>query len=195
MIEPLDTLLTEIRTCRVCAAHLPLGPSPVVQAGAGAQLRIIGQAPGRRVHESGVPWDDASGQRLRDWLELTPAQFYDPTKVAILPIGFCYPGKAASGDNPPRPECAPLWHDRLNGELSAVRLTLLIGQYAQARYLGAQRKGNLTETVWAWRDYAAAGVFPLPHPSPRNQPWFKQHPWFSDDLIPALRAAVSALDL
>ena len=192
---PLDALLTEIRACRVCAEHLPLGPRPVVQAGAGARLRIIGQAPGRRVHESGVPWDDASGQRLRDWLGLTPEQFYDPAKVAILPIGFCYPGKAASGDNPPRPECAPLWHDRLNAELGAVRLTLLIGQYAQARYLGARRKGNLTETVRAWRDYAAAGVFPLPHPSPRNQPWFKQHPWFADDLILALRAAVLALDL
>jgi uracil-DNA glycosylase len=193
--ESLPTLLTEIRACRVCADALPLGPRPVVQAGAGARLRIIGQAPGRKVRDSGVPWDDASGQRLRDWLGLTPEQFYDPDKVAILPIGFCYPGKAASGDRPPRPECAPLWHDRINAGLGAVQLTLLVGHYAQARYLGARRKANLTETVRAWRDYAAAGIFPLPHPSPRNQPWFTQHSWFAADLLPALHAAVGALDL
>jgi uracil-DNA glycosylase len=142
----------------------------VVQAGAGARLRIVGQAPGRKVHESGIPWDDASGARLRDWLGLTPEQFYDPEKVAIMPIGFCYPGKAASGDNPPRSECAPRWHDRLGAALPGIGLTLLIGSYAQARYLGARRKATLSDTVQAWREYLPLGHLPLPHPSPRNQP-------------------------
>jgi uracil-DNA glycosylase len=195
MPDPLTQLLAEIRACRVCEASLPCGPRPVVQAGRAARLRIIGQAPGRKVHETGIPWNDASGDRLRSWLGLSAAQFYDPDKVAILPIGFCYPGKASSGDNPPRPECAPLWHARLNAQLPDVHLTLLIGQYAQAYYLGARRKPSLTETVRAWRDYLPTGIIPLPHPSPRNQPWLAKNPWFEADLLPGIRAAVEALAL
>lgn len=195
MHETLPQLLEEIRACRHCAADLPCGPRPVLQAGRSARLCIIGQAPGRKVHESGIPWDDASGERLRDWLGLTPAQFYDPRKVAIVPMGFCYPGKAGSGDRPPRPECAPRWHARLNAHLHRVELTLLVGQYAQAGYLGDRRKATLTDTVKAWREYLPQGRLPLPHPSPRNLPWLAKNRWFEADLVPALRATVRALDL
>lgn len=193
--DSLAHLLDEISACRFCADALPCGPRPVVQAGRSARLRIIGQAPGRKVHETGVPWDDASGRRLRAWLGLTPAQFYDPEKVAIIPMGFCYPGKASSGDNPPRPECAPRWHDRLNAELPAIGLTVLVGQYAQAHYLAGRRKATLTETVTAWREYLPSGWLPLPHPSPRNQPWLAKNPWFEADLVPHVQAAVRALGL
>lgn len=146
------------------------------------------------MHETGVPWDDASGDRLRNWLGLTPAQFYDPAKVAIIPMGFCYPGKAASGDNPPRRECAPRWHARLNAELPDIGLTVLVGQYAVAHYL-AGRKSTLTATVEAWLDYLPDGWLPLPHPSPRNQPWFAKHPWFEAELVPQIRDAVRILGL
>jgi uracil-DNA glycosylase len=166
----------------------------VVQAGVAARLRIVSQAPGRKVHETGVPWNDASGDRLRAWLGLTPAQFYDPRKVAIMPMAFCYPGKAASGDNPPRRECAPLWHARLNAELPNIGLTVLVGQYALAHYL-PDRKPTLTDTVRAWREYLAAGWLPLPHPSPRNQPWFAKHRWFEAELVPQVQATVRALGL
>jgi uracil-DNA glycosylase len=192
--DPLARLLTDIRGCRICA-DLPCGPRPVLQAGATARLRIIGQAPGRKVHETGIPWADASGDRLRDWLGLTPEQFYDPAKVAIIPMGLCYPGKAASGDNPPRRECAPRWHDAINHLLPDIELTVLVGQYAQARYLGTRRKATLGETVRTWRDYAPSGWIPLPHPSPRNQPWLVRNPWFETELVPQVRSLVHSLGL
>ena len=195
MPDTLTPLLADIRACRLCADALPCGPRPVVQAGRTARLRIVGQAPGRKVHETGIPWHDASGDRLRGWLGLTPAQFYDPGKVAIIPMGFCYPGKAASGDNPPRPECAPLWHGRLDAALPDIALTLLVGHYAQAAYLGNRRQATLRDTVRAWRDYLPLGYIPLPHPSPRNQPWLAKNPWFEAELVPGIRAAVHAMGL
>lgn len=187
MKDDLNRLLADISRCRLCAAHLAHGPRPVLQASSSARLRIIGQAPGRKVHESGVPWSDASGKRLRAWLGLSESDFYDASKVAIVPVGFCYPGKAASGDLPPRPECAPRWHGELNALLPDIRLTLLIGQYAQAKYLGPQRKASLTETVRAWKEYLAQGMIPLPHPSPRNQAWGMKHRWFEEEVLPQLR--------
>lgn len=164
---------------------MPLGPRPIIQAGVSAKLLIIGQAPGTRVHASGIPWHDASGKRLRSWLEMSEQQFYDPAQVAIMPMGFCYPGKAKSGDLPPRPECAPLWHASVRALLPNVRLTLLIGQYAQQYYLG-NRKLSLTERVKQFHDYLPDSC-PLPHPSPRNQLWLRRNPWFEQQVLPALR--------
>ncbi len=190
----LDRLLGEIRACRLCAAHLPLGPRPVLRASATARLLIVGQAPGTKVHASGVPWDDASGKRLRTWLDMTPECFYDETRIAIVPMGFCYPGKQGSGDAPPRPECRATWHPRLLPLLPDIGLTLLIGQYAQAYFLGDRRKATLTDTVRAWREYAP-DVLPLPHPSPRNIGWFTANPWFEAEVLPALRARIDELRL
>jgi uracil-DNA glycosylase len=193
MTAALEELLGEVRACRVCAAQLPLGPRPVLRAGASARLLIVGQAPGTKVHETGIPWNDRSGERLRAWLGLEPAAFYDEARVAIVPMGFCYPGRdPRGGDNPPRPECAPLWHPPLTAALPAVELTLLVGLYAQAHYLGRRRKGSLTETVRAWREYGP-DCFPLPHPSWRNTAWLKKNPWFETELLPELRARVAAL--
>lgn len=189
MSEALDTLLADIRTCRLCEAHLPLGPHPVLRASADARLLVVGQAPGTRVHASGVPWDDASGKRLRDWLRMTPDVFYDSARIAIVPMGFCYPGKAGAGDAPPRPECRATWHPRLLPLLDKVRLTLLIGQYAQAYFLRERRRATLTATVAAYPDYLPR-FFALPHPSPRNTGWFKANPWFERDAVPALRERV-----
>ena len=189
----LSALLAEVRACRLCAAELPLGPRPVLRAHPAARLLIVGQAPGTKVHESGIPWDDKSGQRLRDWLQTEPETFYDERRIAIMPMGFCYPGREArGGDKPPRPECAPTWHPRLQAGLPKVELTLLVGLYAQARYLDERRKANLTETVRAWRDYLPA-YLPLPHPSWRNTAWLKRNPWFEKELLPELRARVGAL--
>ena len=191
--KPLDTLLREARACDICAAHLPLGPRPVLRAAPSSRLLIIGQAPGTKVHESGVPWNDASGERLRDWMGVTPDTFYDETKIAILPMGFCYPGRLPrGGDAPPRPECAPTWHPPLLDSLPNVRLTLLVGQYAQGRYLAEVKAKTLTETV---RNFAAYGtrVIPLPHPSWRNTAWMKKNPWFERDLLPVLRARVASI--
>ncbi len=188
----LESLLTEIRACRLCEAHLPLGPRPVLRASATATLLIAGQAPGTLVHGSGVPWDDASGVRLRGWLGLDKHAFYDEAKVAIVPMGFCYPGRGASGDLPPRPECRETWHPKLLPLLPNVALTLAVGQYAQQYFLGERRKKTLTDTVAAWREYAPA-VFPLPHPSPRNIAWFVHNPWFEGEVVPALRARVAEL--
>lgn len=179
----LEELLKEIGACRVCEAHLE--PRPVVQAGRGARILIAGQAPGARVHASGVPWDDPSGVRLREWTGLDPETFYDPERVALIPTGFCYPGKGRSGDLPPRPECAPLWHARLRAELPEIRLTLLVGAYAQRWWLRGRAKATLTATVEAWREYE--GEVPLPHPSPRNRPWVMRRPWFEAELVPELR--------
>ena len=189
---PLDTLLREIRACTVCAAHLPHGPRPVVRASTNARILIVGQAPGARVHATGIPWNDASGKRLRTWLDVDDATFYDETQFAIVPMGFCYPGKGKNGDLPPRPECAPLWLDRLLALMPHIELTLLIGQYAQRHFLGERRKALLADTVAAWRDYAPA-VIALPHPSPRNVAWFVRHPWFDGEILPMLRARVGKL--
>lgn len=184
-------LLAEVRACAVCAASLPEGPRPIVQFSESARLVIIGQAPGARVHASGVPWDDASGERLREWTGLTPASFYDPSLVALIPMGFCYPGTKAGGDLPPRPECAPLWHERLLSRLQADRLTLLVGGYSQRRYLGVPRGQTLTEAVRNYADYLP-GLFPLPHPSWRSSGWMARNLWFEANVLPALRAAVKA---
>jgi uracil-DNA glycosylase len=189
MTIPLDNLLAEVRGCTACAAHLPLGPRPVVQLAATARLLIIGQAPGSKVHASGVPWQDDSGERLRDWTGLDHATFYDANQVALLPMGFCYPGAAAGADLPPRPECAPLWHHRLLAALSARRLTVLVGMHAQRAYLGAGRGGTVTAAVRSFQQ-AAPGLFPLPHPSWRSIGWMRRNPWFEQQVLPALRHAV-----
>lgn len=186
--QKLGPLLAEIRACTVCADDLIDGVRPVVQAGPKARIAIIGQAPGRRVHASGVPWDDASGKRLRDWLGVTDDEFYDPNIVALVPMGFCYPGSAKSGDKPPRPECAPLWHERLLGHLPADRLDIIIGTYAQARYI-TNRAKTLTETVANWADYLPTQVV-MPHPSPRNAHWLTKNPWFEAETLPAVKARV-----
>lgn len=188
MSRVLTALLTEVRACTACAEHLPAGPRPVVQVGPGAPIVLIGQAPGRRVHESGVPWDDPSGDRLRDWLGVDRDRFYDPASFALVPMGFCFPGTGSGGDLPPRPECAPLWHDRILGHLAPDRLTVLLGRYAIERYL-PERSSTLTETVRAWRDHLPTVV--VPHPSPRNTRWLRNNPWFADEVLPALRAEVA----
>ena len=188
----LAQLLKEVRSCRLCEAHLPLGPRPVLRADRRARLLIVGQAPGTRVHATGIPWNDPSGDRLRTWLAIDRDTFYDASRIAIIPTGLCYPGRGRSGDLPPRPECAPLWHPRLRALLPQIGLTLLIGQYAQAYYLGARRKATLTATVHAWREYLP-DYLPLPHPSPRNTHWLQVHDWFERDVLPELRARVNDL--
>jgi uracil-DNA glycosylase len=186
----LTQLLREISACQVCAEILPLGPRPVLQIAASARILIIGQAPGRKVHRSGIPWSDASGGRLRTWMGVPDRVFYDKSRVAIVPMGFCYPGSAErGGDNPPRPECATLWHERLLRYLPNLKLTLLIGQYAHRRYLGPRRKPTLTETVEAFTEYGPE-LFPLPHPSWRSVLWAREHPWFERVVIPVLQATV-----
>ncbi|MFZ3129323.1 MAG: uracil-DNA glycosylase family protein [Rhodoferax sp.] len=187
----LTTLLTEVRQCTLCAPHLPLGPRPVLQARASARILIAGQAPGRKVHASGVPFSDASGDRLRDWLGMPPEVFYDPARVAIVPMGFCYPGTGASGDLPPRPECARTWRARVLQELPRLQLTLAIGQYALA-YHWPGPKVSVTQAVQAWRTQWPA-VVPLPHPSPRNNGWLRHNPWFEAELLPELKQRVAAL--
>ena len=169
---------------------MPLGPKPIVQIGTRARILIASQAPGRRAHESGVPFADRAGDTLCRWLGLDRATFHDAEIVAILPVGLCYPGRGPGGDLPPRPECAPRWHERLRAVVPAVRLTLVLGRYAQAHHLGAGCKPTLSETVAAFRGYLP-GYFPLPHPSPRNGPWFLRHPWFERDVLPALRVEVA----
>lgn len=191
MSRALKTLLDEIATCRVCEAELPLGPRPVLAAAAGSRVLIAGQAPGTKVHASGVPWDDPSGETLRAWLQVDRAKFYDTALFAIVPMGFCYPGKGKSGDLPPRPECAATWHPRLMPRLRALSLRLVIGEYAQRYHLGEAYRGSVTENVRAWRQMPP-GVIPLPHPSPRNRPWLMKHPFFEAELLPVLRAQVRA---
>jgi uracil-DNA glycosylase len=185
-------LVRNIRACTLCAEHLPLGPRPVLQISRTARILIAGQAPGRKVHASGVPFDDASGDRLRDWLGLERETFYDARCVAMLPMGFCYPGTGKSGDLPPRPECAAAWRDKIMGELGAVRLTLVIGQYAMKWHLGARAKGTLTETVQAWREYQPQ-FWPMPHPSPRNNIWLKKNPWFGSEVLAELRKRIKSV--
>ncbi len=184
-------LLQEVRSCRQCEAHLPLGPRPVLAASATARLLIVGQAPGTRVHATGVPWNDPSGDRLRGWLQLDRDTFYDASRIAIVPMGFCYPGKGRSGDLPPRPECAPAWHPALLQLMPRIELVLLVGRYAQEHYLGASGE-TLAARVRRWRDFAPR-YLPLPHPSPRNTLWLKRNPWFEAEVVPALRRRVEPL--
>lgn len=191
-MSSLISLLEEIRACRLCEAHLPLGPNPVVRAGQSARLLIVGQAPGTRVHETGIPWNDPSGDRLRDWLQMDREVFYDENQIAIIPMGFCYPGRGKGGDLPPRPECAPQWHERLLAELPDLQLTLLVGQYAQKYYLPEPGK-TLSDNVRDFQRALQLGYFPLPHPSPRNRLWLRQRPWFEEQVLPVLRERVKAL--
>jgi uracil-DNA glycosylase len=185
-VEELEALLAEVRACRACAEFLPLGPRPVLQMGTGATLLVASQAPGTKVHASGVPFADDSGDRLREWMGISRDQFYDPEVVAIVPMGLCYPGRNGSGDAPPRPECAPLWRERLLRQLPRLRLTLLVGAYAQAFELGP---GAVTERVRNFRTYLPQ-FFPLPHPSWRSRIWAKRNPWFEAEVLPALRQEV-----
>ncbi|MDW6002153.1 uracil-DNA glycosylase family protein [Vibrio mangrovi] len=184
----LDALLQQISQCRLCEPELPLGANPVIRAHRDARILIIGQAPGTRVHQTSIPWNDPSGDRLRSWLDIDRETFYDARKIAIMPMGLCYPGKGRSGDLPPRKECAPQWHQRVLNELPHIELTLLIGQYAQNYYLSDKPK-TLTETVQNWRRWLPEFI-PLPHPSPRNTLWLKNHTWFENDVVPFIRNRV-----
>lgn len=185
----MDQLIKEIKSCTVCAPHLANGVNPVMAAHKNSKIAIIGQAPGSIVHRTGIPWDDKSGDRLREWLGVDKDAFYDAKNFAIIPMGFCYPGKGKSGDLPPRPECAPLWHKPLLASLENLQLTLLIGSYAQAYYLGEQKKRTLTETVQNHELYLPT-YLPLPHPSPRNNIWLKRNDWFGEEVLPVLKAIV-----
>ena len=193
MSKGLNSLLREIKDCRLCEEHLALGPRPVLQAHPKASILIVGQAPGRKVHDTGIPFNDPSGVRLRSWLGIDEKIFYDAKKIALLPMGFCYPGTGKSGDLPPRPECAEAWREKLLARLPNIHLTLIIGQYAQKYHLGKQQKKTLTETVKTWRHYWKDGVIPLPHPSPRNNIWLRKNAWFEKDVLPTLKARVQAL--
>lgn len=188
---PLPQLLREVRNCTICAEHLPLGPRPVLQIHSKARILIAGQAPGRRVHESGVPFSDASGDRLRDWLAVSSEIFYDPKRFAILPMGFCYPGTGRSGDLPPRPECAPQWREQLLKHLKNLQLILVIGEFAQAYHI-PDAGSSVTDRVRSWRDHWP-DVVPLPHPSPRNNVWLKRNLWFEAELLPVLQTRVKEI--
>ena len=183
-------LLNQISQCTICAACLPHAPRPVLSVSVRSRILIIGQAPGRHVHDSGVPWQDRSGDNLRAWLGVEKGTFYDSNLFALMPMGFCYPGKGKSGDLPPRPECAPHWHPQLMAHMKSVRLTLLIGQYSQAYYLGERVQESLTGTVQHFRDFLPQ-FLPLPHPSPRNGIWLRRNPWFEQELLPVLKTIVS----
>ena len=187
-------LVQEIRACTLCAVDLPLGPRPIIQVSRSAKILVVGQAPGMRVHATGIPFDDPSGNRLREWMGIDRSIFYDESKIAIVPMGFCFPGTGKSGDLPPRPECAKTWRKQLLDALPQITLTLVIGQYAQAWHLGPSAKENLTETVKAWKEFGP-GMIPLPHPSPRNNIWLKKNLWFEKEVLPKLQAEVkSTLD-
>ena len=186
-------LLARVRDCRHCEADLPLGANPVLRASTTARLLIVGQAPGTRVHATGIPWNDPSGDRLREWLQLDRETFYDEARIAIVPMGFCYPGRGRSGDLPPRPECAALWHEQLIQLMPALELVLLVGSYAQNHYLGKSRE-TLTQRVQRWREFAPRYV-PTPHPSPRNTLWLRRNPWFEAEVVPAIRERLDSLGL
>ncbi len=185
----MENLLSEIRACELCTEKLPLGPRPVLRASAMSKIIIVGQAPGTKVHASGIPWDDRSGKSLRDWLGVSDSQFYNPELFGIIPMGFCYPGRGKGGDLPPMPICAKTWHPKLMQEIKGKPLFLLIGQYAQRYYLGKSRKKNLTETVTNYAEYLP-NYFPLPHPSPRNLMWQRRNPWFEQAVLPVLKEKV-----
>lgn len=185
-----QALAKRIDRCQLCKDSLPLGPRPVVQFSASSRLLIIGQAPGLKVHNSGIPWNDPSGVRLREWMALEPERFYDSGQVAIMPMGFCYPGRGRSGDNPPDPRCAPQWHQQIQALMPEIRLTVLVGQYAQRHYL--EGFDSLTDSVRRWRTHLENGVIALPHPSPRNTLWLRRNPWFEAELIAPLQQSVAA---
>lgn len=185
-------LLQTIHNCTVCNRYLPLGAKPVLQFSPTSRIIIIGQAPGVKAHNSGIPWNDASGERLRNWLGVDAAMFYNADEFALVPMGFCYPGKSKSGDLPPRPECAPLWHEQLFAMAQHAQLKILIGNYAQTYYLGNKQKSTLTETVKAFSEYLPS-VIVLPHPSPRNNIWLKKNAWFEKELLAVLRNKIAAL--
>jgi uracil-DNA glycosylase len=187
----MDRLIQEIEGCTLCAQDLPFGPRPVFRANPAAEIAIIGQAPGKKVHNTGIPWNDPSGDLLRQWLEMDKDQFYHNPKLAIIPMGFCYPGTGKSGDLPPRPECAKQWHQKLWDQMPNIKLTILIGSYAQKYYLGATMEKNLTETVANYKQYLPR-FLPLPHPSPRNRFWFTKNPWFNSEVLPALRSILKS---
>ena len=187
-----STLITRVRDCTLCVPHLPLGAQPVFQVHPKARILIAGQAPGRKVHETGIAFNDPSGQRLRKWMGVDSEIFYCPEKIAILPMGFCYPGTGKSGDLPPRPECAETWRKLLLAQMADIQLTLVIGQYAQQWHLRENKKSNLTKTVAAWKDYWP-DVLPLPHPSPRNNRWLRNNPWFENEVIPVLKLKISQI--
>lgn len=195
MAESLAQLAAAARACQLCAAHLPHGPNPVLRVSETARLLIVGQAPGRRVHATGIPWNDPSGDRLRAWLGLDSATFYDTARIAIVPIGLCYPGTdPRGGDRPPMRICAPTWHPRLRAAMPRIALTLAVGSHAQAYYLAGRRARTMTATVAAWRQHwAETAIVPLPHPSWRNTAWLRRNPWFADTLLPELRAYLHTL--
>ncbi|QDH78604.1 uracil-DNA glycosylase family protein [Echinicola soli] len=182
-------LLEEIKACQVCIDKLPMGANPIVTGSPRSKIVIIGQAPGKIVHESGIPWNDKSGDNLRKWLDVDSATFYDPDKIALVPMGFCYPGRGKSGDLPPRPECAPLWHRQLMEMMKEVQLSILVGSYAQAYYLESRSRKTLTETVKNFHEYLPE-YLPLPHPSPRNNIWQAKNPWFGEEVLPTLKMQV-----
>lgn len=184
-------LLKDIRSCQHCAEHLPLEPRPVVSFSKKSRIIIIGQAPGTKVHNTGVPWNDPSGERLREWMGVSKDDFYDTDLFGIVPMGFCYPGRGKSGDNPPRPECAELWMDKVLKSLPQKELILLIGQYSQAYFLNDRKKDTLTATVKNWKSYLPE-YFVLPHPSPRNNIWLKKNPWFEKTTVKNLRKVVAS---
>lgn len=188
----IETLIAQIKSCDICAKDLPYGPRPVFQCDKAAHILIAGQAPGWHVHETGIPFNDASGERLRDWLGMDRETFYNPKKLAIIPMGFCYPGTGKSGDLPPRKECAQTWREPLLAQLPNIELTIMVGQYAHNWHLKGQQKHNLTETVKAWRDYWPE-LLPLPHPSPRNNLWLKKNPWFEEEILPPLKDKIQTL--
>ncbi|MFL0353293.1 uracil-DNA glycosylase family protein [Xanthomarina sp. GH4-25] len=188
----MKNLLKDIRQCTICKEHLPLGPRPIVSAHPEAKIIIIGQAPGTSVHKTGIPWNDPSGRQLRNWLNVSEEIFYDETKIALVPMGFCYPGKGKSGDLPPRPECAPQWHQKLLDQMPNLELVILIGMYSQKYYLKEKAKRTLTETVAEYKTYLPK-YLPLPHPSPRNRFWLSKNPWFVKEVIPELKRAVKTI--
>ncbi|MFO7994848.1 MAG: uracil-DNA glycosylase family protein [Marinobacter sp.] len=188
---PFEELVAQVRQCRICESQLPLSPRPVIQISRDARILVVGQAPGRRVHETGLPFNDPSGDRLRDWMGIGRDTFYDENQLAILPMGFCYPGTGKSGDLPPRPECAPAWRNLLLERLEQIELTLVIGQYAHAWHLPGG-KAPVTERVRRWREVWPK-MLPLPHPSPRNNLWLRRNPWFEEEVVPELQQRVRAI--
>ena len=189
--NPVASLLSDVRACTICSEYLPLGPRPIVQLHPDARILIVGQAPGRKVHLSGQPFADASGLRLREWMGITPEEFYDPYQVAIVPIGLCFPGSGPSGDLPPRPECAPAWHEKLLAALRRVELSVIIGKYAMDTHFPA-KAGSVTSRVLAWREQWPDAV-PLPHPSWHNNLWLTRNPWFEAELVPQLQSRVRSV--
>jgi uracil-DNA glycosylase len=191
MVKNVDSLLTQIRSCQICDG-LPLGPRPILQIGASAKILIAGQAPGRITHHKGIPFDDPSGNRLRDWLGISRDEFYDASKIALAPMGFCFPGTGKGGDLPPRKECAEAWRKPVLEQLENIELTLVIGQYALDWHIADGKKMTLTDRVASWQSFMP-DMLPLPHPSPRNNRWLKRNPWFEEEVLPALKSRVSEL--